>query len=103
MRIIYQSFEGKLDVDEQTGYIVYQGNGFYEVESFSVWRSGSHKVRFKNPVDWTDSAAIGEASIGVEHGVVDGQAFYRGKWYSTATINKIQNRYDTYDWKDYVK
>lgn len=98
MKKIYQSFEGKLDVAEQSGYIVYQGNGFYEVESFSVWKSGSHKVRLKNPVDWTDFEAIAIASVGVECGDVEGQAFYKGKWYSTDTINKIQNQCGI-DWR----
>ena len=45
MKEIYRSFDGKLDVDNQSGYIVYEGNGFYEIESFSVWRSGSKRVR----------------------------------------------------------
>ena len=102
MKEIYQSFEGKLDYDQQFGYIVSQGNGFYEVESFSVWKSGSHKVRLKDPVDWTDFDAIAIASVGVERGVVEGQAFYNGKWYSTETINKIQDRWGDYDWKSYV-
>lgn len=102
MKEIYQSFEGKLGVDQRFGYIVSQGNGFYEVESFSVWKSGSHKVRLKDPVDWTDFDAIAIASVGVERGVVEGQAFYNGKWYSTETINKIQDRWGDYDWKSYV-
>ncbi len=102
MKEIYRSFDGKLDVDNQSGYIVYEGNGFYEIESFSVWRSGSKRVRLKAPVDWTDLAAIGEATLGVEHGVVEGQAFYKGKWYGTETINRIQNKYGDYSWQAYV-
>ena len=37
MKEIYRSFEGKLDVDNQEGYIVYQGNGFFEIHNISVW------------------------------------------------------------------
>ena len=29
MKEIYRSFEGKLDADNQEGYIVYEGNGFF--------------------------------------------------------------------------
>ena len=38
MKEVYRSFEGKLDVDNQTGTIVYDGGEYWQFESLSVWQ-----------------------------------------------------------------
>lgn len=34
---VYRSFEGKLDAENQGGYVISELNDFYEVEFFNVW------------------------------------------------------------------
>ena len=38
----------------------------------------------------------------VENGTLDGQAFHKGKWYSTDVINDIQRKHNDGNWKRYV-
>lgn len=33
---VYRSFEGKLDADNQSGYIIYDGGDWWQVEIISV-------------------------------------------------------------------
>lgn len=62
MKEIYRSFEGKLDVENQEGYIVYEGNGFYEVRNISVWSDKTDgSFRVNKPLNWENVEEIAEA------------------------------------------
>lgn len=37
MKEIYRSFEGKLGVDNQSGYIISELKETYQIENFTVW------------------------------------------------------------------
>lgn len=104
MKEIYRSFEGKLDVDNQDGYIVYEGKGFFEIHSISVWSDKKDwKCRIKKEMNWKDWDAVCEECYFVENGSADGQAFYNGKWYGSELIRKIMNDHQDYCWQKYVK
>lgn len=104
MKEIYRSFEGKLDADNQEGYIVYEGNGFFEVRNISVWADKTNgSFRVNKPLNWENVEEIAEACFRVENGTLDGQAFYKGKWYKTETINKIQKKYEDGEWRRHIK
>ena len=104
MKEIYRSFEGKLDVDNQEGYIIYEGNGFFEIHSISVWSDKKDwKCRIKKEMNWKDWDAVSEECYFVENGSADGQAFYDGKWYGSDLIRKIMNDHQDYCWQKYVK
>lgn len=106
MKEIYRSFEGKLDVGED-GYFVNELEDFYEIHTLST-RTGIpdelcrvRKSAMPDP-DWADWYTIGKICVEVRNGVLDGQAFYDGKWYSTETIHKIQAKNKDYFWQRYV-
>ena len=46
MNEIYRSFEGKLNVDNQSGYIISELKETYQIENFTVWGK-SQKIRVK--------------------------------------------------------
>lgn len=46
MQEIYRSFEGKLGVDNQSGYIISELKETYQIENFTVWGK-SQKIRVK--------------------------------------------------------
>ena len=48
MQEIYRSFEGKLGVDNQSGYIISELKETYQIENFTVWGK-SQKIRVKRP------------------------------------------------------
>lgn len=108
MKEIYRSFEGKLDVNNQSGYIIEDGNDFYQVSFISVWTDQEdRKYRISKEIkfDFTDIDRISEIVTDIENGCYDSekcQVLYNGKWYSGKTINKIQSKNDDYYWKRYV-
>lgn len=103
---VYRSFEGKLGVDNRTGYIIYELNDYYEIEILNVW-SDVEDVRFRvvkdDLPDFDNADRIDKLLFEIEHGARAGQIFFRGKWYSQDTINKIQCTNKDHDWKRYVK
>lgn len=104
MKEIYRSFEGELGPESQEGYIVYEGNGFFEIRNFSVWEDRPDgRFRVDKPLNWESIEEIAEACFRVENGTLDGQALFKGKWYKTETINKIQEKYEDGEWRKYVK
>lgn len=108
---VYRSFEGKLDCDTQTGYIITEFSDFYEIEFLSVWSDvGDSRVRIRKGLlakdDFAnlDSDRIVEIIADIEFGRADyGQCFYKGKWYSYDTICRIQEVNKSYDWRKFVK
>lgn len=104
MKEIYRSFEGKLNVENQEGYIVYEGNEFYEIHYISVWTDREDwKCRINRKMNWEDIQAVLDEVYDVENGAAEGQAFYKGKWYSSKLIRKIMNDHEDFCWQKYVK
>ena len=110
MKEVYRSFEGKLDVDNQTGTIVYDGCEYWQFESLSVWQGAQKSLyRISKAVlkesEFEDDEKIGEIIVNISNGNYEDknmQEFYNGKWYSSPTIRKIQNDNQDYNWEKYV-
>ena len=107
---VYRSFEGKLSPECQRGYIVYDCGEYWEINHQTVWMDEKcFSVRIKKgyKLKFDDIERIEELEFGVNNGIVDGQAAYNGKWYSTETINKIQEKNNcrqTFEpWQRFVK
>lgn len=105
MQEIYRSFEGKLDMSNQSGYIVYQienGKYGYQIESLSIDSEKQEpKIRIMAadaPKDWTDLTAIGELIDAVDCGRIPGQMIYKEHWITPRNI--MDDRQD-YNWKKY--
>lgn len=108
MKEVYRSFEGKLDVDNQSGYIISELKDFYQVDFLSVWQGRDSKVRIKKELlpecDFSDIDKITKLTDDIEYGRQDaGQCYYNGKWYGYDTICDIQNKNQTSNWKRYAK
>ena len=105
MKEIYRSFEGKLDVDNQSGYIIYELKDFFQIDWLSV-SSKTQRVRIGKKLltseDFENENKLAELSLAVENGNVNGQCYYHDKWYDYQTICKIQKKRQSYDWKMYV-
>lgn len=102
---IYRSFEGKLDPDTRSGYVIYETNNFYEINFLSVYSEiGTQKIRVPKTTkfEFDNLEQISEIQEDVENGCRDGQAYYKEKWYSQQTINKIQKNNSDYNWRRYV-
>ena len=108
MKEIYRSFEGKLNVNNQSGYIIEDGNDFYQISFLSIQDDQKDdKIRVSKEIkfDFTDVDKIAEIALDIENGCYDSekcQVLYDGKWYSGKTINKIQNANKDYRWKRYI-
>ena len=110
MKEVYRSFEGKLDVDNQTGTIVYDGGEYWQFESLSVWQGAQKSLyRISKAVlkesEFEDDEKIGEIIVNISNGNYEDknmQEFYNGKWYTSPTIRKIQNNNQDYNLKKYV-
>ena len=108
MKEIYRSFEGKLNVNNQSGYIIEEGNDFYQISFLSVQNDQKDdKIRVSKEIkfDFTDVDKIAEIALDIENGCYDSekcQVLYNGKWYSGKTINKIQNANKDYRWIRYI-
>lgn len=108
MKEIYRSFEGKLNVNNQSGYTIEEGNDFYQISFLSIQDDQKDdKIRISKEIkfDFTDVDKIAEIALDIENGCYDSekcQVLYNGKWYSGKTINKIQNANKDYRWKRYI-
>lgn len=108
MKEIYRSFEGKLNVGNQTGYIIYELNDFYQIEFLSVWSDAKEdKVRIRKALlkeaDFSNLEKIGDLQMDIENGCGDyGQCYFNEKWYGFETICKIQDKHDDNNWKRHV-
>lgn len=106
---VYSSFEGKLDVDQQEGYVLYLTENFIEYNWLSVWQDDqTSRARF--PI-----GALPEESYGDRDKVWNlvaqcwdgtlpgGQIMYKGKWWSDTTIRKIQDAHQDMTWQKYAR
>lgn len=80
---------------------MFEQGGSYIVKLYALGES-DQMFRVNAPLDWTDASAVYDAYRDVNHGVLDGSAHYKGRWYSTKTINKIQQDRQDYEWKRYI-
>ena len=99
MNFVYSSYEGKLGVDNQSGYNVYELADYYEIHLLSVFANKDEKFRIskeKAPDDWT-RFDIGSL-VAIKDGAEDGQYFFNNRWYGKELINKIQKEKRTYNW-----
>ena len=106
MQEIYRSFEGKLNVDCQDGYIILELKERYQIEWLSVWGK-TQKIRVKKdllPVeDFGSEKRISELFANIEHGCLEGCSYqYRGTWYSYEKILDIQKKNQSNNWQAYV-
>ena len=105
---IYRSFEGFLNIDNQSGYIIYDTNEFYEVEFLNVCSdTKTDRVRIRKNLlrkeDFGNLLKIGELQYDIENGRADyGQCYYKDKWYGYKMICKIQKENKDGNWKKYV-
>ena len=108
MTELYRSFEGKLNVETQHGYIIYDNKETYEIEWVSIESVSSHRCRIPKTLlteeDFPDIEKIAELDYEIGNGVYkNGQTFYKNKWYSGTTITDIQNSNKDNNWKKYIK
>lgn len=101
MKEIYSSFDLLEVCGQESGYKVYKEGNYYLVKLYALGKKTT-MFRLANPIDWTDSLAIGEAEVGVNNGSVPGAAHYKGRWWSTERINQIQRDRQNYNWRAYV-
>ena len=108
MKEVYRSFEGRLGVCQQEGYIIYDIEGYWQIEELSVWKSGN-RSRYRigkehlRPCDFGDHNKITELEVDAELGVRDNtQYYYKDKWWTTQTIRKIQQVNQDPYWQKYA-
>ena len=109
MKELYKSFEGKLGVENQNGYIIYEAdNSLLEIEELSI-RQDIKKYRYRVPAtllpkaDFANIQKIGELQADIWNGCYEnGQIFFKGKWYSGKKIAEIQQKNQDQNWQKYV-
>lgn len=110
MRELYRSFEGKLSVDQQDGYILYSINdgALVEYNSLSVWQDQRSErahipAALLRPEDYGNSDKIGGLVVDCWFGnLPDGQIYFRGKWWTGKAIRAIQAKHNDNNWQRYV-
>lgn len=109
MKELYRSFEGKLNVENQTGYIIYAtSNGLLEIEELSVLPDAkTHRYRIPADLlpetDYANVEKIGALTADLWFGLYEnGQIFFNGKWFSGKTISRIQQKNRDKFWQRYV-
>ena len=106
MQEIYRSFEGKLGVDNQSGYIISELKETYQIEWLSVWGK-TNKIRVRKdllPVeDFRNASKISELFTDISHGCLKGcMYYYKNSWYSYDKILEIQKKNQSNNWQAYV-
>lgn len=105
MKEVFRSFEGKLNLDNRTGYIIYDHDDFYEVHFLNIDLDiDDSKIRIPKSVEFEfdDLDKISGIQTDIENGCRKGQVFYNGKWYNQESINKIQKSHNDYSWRKYL-
>ena len=106
MQEIYRSFEGKLDVDCQDGYIIYELKETYQIEYLSVWGK-TNRIRVRKDLlpaeDFGNDEKITDLFVSVNNGCLKGCSYqYKGIWYGCDKILKIQKKNQSNNWQAYV-
>lgn len=110
MNEIYRSFDGKLGVSCQSGYILYSLNNgdLIEYEGLSVWGDAKTEraripARYLAPSEYSDFDKIAELVAECYYGTLpDGQIYISGKWWTYDAICKIQRQHHTNNWHCYI-
>ena len=109
MQEIYCSFDGKLDLDNQSGYVIYSlGNGLLQIEFLSINRDvKDEKYRLPDNLlrvsDLDNAEKLISLCLEVSNGNISGaQYFYKGKWWSPESIMKVQKEHCDNNWKKYI-
>ena len=89
MQEIYRSFEGKLNVDCQDGYIILELKERYQIEWLSIWGK-TNKIRVRK-----DLLPVEECLKGCMY-------YYKNSWYSYEKILEIQRKNQSNNWQAYV-
>lgn len=99
---IYKSFDGKLDLDHQYGYIIYETDDYYRIESLSLGSETSLTLVEKQHIDLdkvSDIEYIGSILVDVDHGCIPGKVYFKHRWHSPREIMESHN---DYNWKKYI-
>lgn len=101
---IYRSFEGKLNVENRTGHIIYETKDFYEIEFLNIESEKKGKLRIRKEIldkkDFNNTEKLAEIGIDIENGCANyGQCWYNKKWYGYKEICRIQKKYQDNNWK----
>lgn len=99
---VYKSFTGRLDLDNQSGYIVYETDEYYRIESISLGADTSLTLVEKQYFDLnkvSDIEYIGSVLIDVDHGCIPGKVYFKHKWHSPG---EIMESHKDHNWKKYV-
>lgn len=107
MKEIYRTFEGKLDVQNQFGTILYvTGTNKIMAESLSAWSDiKTSRYRFPESEKYNRNSPekimedLGEIEYDIENGRIEGEVFYNNKW---VCPQKIMDAHKTYKWRQYV-
>lgn len=110
MKEIYRSFEGKLNAENQEGYIIYELDNMYQIEFLSVWSGKDRYFRiskdFLKQEDFFDFVKL----IEFENDIINGryeyddmQVNYNNKWYTGNAISKIQASTGDHNWRRHVR
>lgn len=106
---LYRSFEGKLDVGNEEGYIIYNiGDGRLQIEHYNVWTHGPQEPfripsKLLPPEDYGNEAKIVELCVDAWYGRRAGtEIYFRNRWYSDEAIEKIQALHEDNVWQKYV-
>lgn len=98
---IYSSFELLEVGGKESGYKVYKVRNHFLVKIYSL-SSKTTMFQIYREIDWADPLMIGAAEVGVNNGAWRGAVHYKGRWWSTDMINKIQIDRQDYNWRAYV-
>lgn len=109
--VVYKSFEGKLNIDNQSGYVITDAGKFWEINFLSVDIDRPDVlIRIKKELlpesDFENIANEKYANLmhEINEGISDsGQTFFRGRWYGFDAIQKIQIANKSYNWRKFVK
>ena len=105
MKEVYRSFEGKLNVDQREGYVVYDCGDVYEIHHIKVdmdVRGSKYRIYKEDLPDLTDNVKIAEIELEICDGIRRGAIFYRWKWYDQELISKIQGANADMNWRRYA-
>ena len=109
MKEIYCSSENLVSVDNQTVYSIYEmENGMLEIRFVCADPNViNYPIRVSKDqlpkADFANLYRIGELTTNALDGALNNaQIFFKGKWYSMETINKIQAKNEDMYWQRYV-
>lgn len=109
MKEIYCSSDNAVSVDNQTVYSIYEmDNEMLEIRSVCADpNTVNYPIRVSKDqlpkADFSNLCRIGELTANALDGALNNaQVFFKGKWYSMETINKIQAIHEDMNWKRYV-